>query len=47
MCRVLKVSPSGYQAWQHRALSAPSLANVVLTQAIRLAAMRQSVGVDE
>jgi putative transposase len=35
MCRVLKVSPSGYYAWQHRMPSPRCLANVVLTQAIR------------
>jgi len=35
MCRVLKVSPSGYYDWQHRAPSARSMANLVLTEAIR------------
>lgn len=34
MCKALKVSPSGYYDWQHRAPSARSLANRVLTEAI-------------
>jgi putative transposase len=34
MCRVLKVSASGYYDWQHRAPSARSVANLVLTEAI-------------
>ncbi|MDF2464334.1 MAG: Integrase, catalytic region [Ramlibacter sp.] len=37
MCRVLKVSPSGYYDWKHRAPSARRLANLVLTEAIRKA----------
>lgn len=34
MCKALKVSPSGYYDWQHRAPSARNLANQVLTEAI-------------
>jgi len=35
MCRVLKASPSGYYDWQNRAPSTRSIANLVLTEAIR------------
>jgi putative transposase len=35
MCRVLKVSASGYYAWRDRAPSARALANAVLTERIR------------
>ena len=34
MCKALGVSSSGYYDWQHRAPSARSLANMVLTEAI-------------
>jgi putative transposase len=37
MCRVLQVSASGYYDWRHRKPSARSLANLVLTEAIRKA----------
>jgi putative transposase len=37
MCKVLKVSPSGYYDWLHRAPSSRKLANLVLTEAIRKA----------
>ena len=37
MCRVLKVSPSGYYEWLHRPPSGRILANLVLTQLIRKA----------
>jgi putative transposase len=37
MCKALGVSPSGYYDWQHRAPSARSMANLVLTEAIRKA----------
>jgi putative transposase len=35
MCRVLKVSASGYYAWGDRAPAARAIANVVLTEQIR------------
>lgn len=37
LCRVLKVSPSGYYAWRDRAPSSRRLANAVLTERIRKA----------
>ena len=37
MCKALKVSPSGYYDWQHRAPSARMLVNLVLTELIRKA----------
>ncbi|MDF2464879.1 MAG: Integrase, catalytic region [Ramlibacter sp.] len=37
MCKVLKVSASGYYDWQCRAPSARALADLVLTEAIRKA----------
>jgi putative transposase len=35
MCRVLKVSPSGFYAWRDRAPSARSIADAVMTERIR------------
>ncbi|MBA3591045.1 MAG: hypothetical protein H0W38_16000 [Methylibium sp.] len=35
MCRVLRVSTSGYYAWRDRAPSARAVANAVLTERIR------------
>jgi putative transposase len=35
MCRVLKVSASGYYAWRDRAPAARAIANAVLTERIR------------
>jgi putative transposase len=35
MCRILKVSASGYYAWRHRAPSARRVSNAVMTERIR------------
>jgi putative transposase len=35
MCRLLRVSPSGYYAWRHRAPSSRAVANARLVEAIR------------
>jgi putative transposase len=35
LCRVLRVAPSGYYAWQHRRPSARAQANAALTEQIR------------